>query len=1445
MSKQILQFQDFLYVEQETGIKIVGYLGSENPLTIPETINGIPVTALGYCGEGNTDGITVKLNKSISCIDLDAIAFKNADICGEDKNCWITDVETSDDQPYFFAEKGMLYSKDKSTLIMCFNRESEKATIPQFVKTIGEYAFYACDEIEEVKLPNSISYVGDYAFSSNVTLKVSGKETELGNNVAGEIEIGASNKYVLIGGCLLTADKTRLLKKVEASDTFEVPEGVEIIDDEALGNFSVSNISLNNGLKKIGHNVFSRANVKEIDIPSSVEYMESDAFSGYNTNIHINLLPGNQHYRLDGAVIYRIEDDGSETVFRVQNKAITQIELSSKVKILSAGAFSGCSRLKKLILNEGLECFDEECLSGPLNNEAQLDRILIPSTVKEIKLAGANGVLGGKIKYTIHESNPYYFMDDDICYAVDEQGKYTVIFCQDKMIRHAVINEGTIAIAPHAFSIPESHSYYGNDDSENVFVRLQKVDLPDSLESIGVNAFAKCASLTEIVIGPAVNSIHASAFEGCKKLKKMVVSSDNAYYTVIDDVLFDKSVQTLVIYPEGKKIDQYELPATVETFGAAFASVKGIKSLHLSANITKLSRNAFPNTCEIKALYIKNDIQNIDPCAFGEEAYESSTRDKPIEVFVNSNYYFAKYVEESMKSPKGDILVSSESDTPEMRKIKKLFAFKKVNDGLCITEFLEPSHGKKSSSTVTIPGSFGDQPVVELGESMFGRLSYGIETIIVSEGIKRIGQSVFYGHSNLKKIVLPSSVEEISPWVFTDDEKEFKDLYLHGEDLVIVVQPDSYAEKFITTYKYEDGTRPRIVINDGGADYLRMVREGKGYKAVLQEGLEPTDRVIVPNTYRNMPVTKIVLFEKDESYGFDYGEISPEICALSVPENVKEIVELSKFRPRMKTDDGLPSISVADGNKYYWSDGVALYSKDQKTLIQLIDYTIEEYSVHNNTEIIADNAFANCGNIKKVILPESIRVLGERAFASCGHLEEIVGMEYVQEIGKSAISYTPFEQNLEYVVVGKTLTKYSGSKASFTVPEGVEIIGESAFSIYTYGKNVDALQEVVLPSSVKKLSQNAFNGRNALRCINLPEGLTSIDANAFNGCDALESIHIPASVEDLSPYAFSVRDWDREKSRMTSITVDEGNQKYCAINNVLYTKDMTEILLIPTKADIEELLIPETVKKISGTSYCSNIKKIVFSGSVDEWNGAFSNCAALTEVVFEGEGEKIADYAFANSKKLKKIAFGSALREIGSRAFEKTGLKELSLPETVEHIGEEAFAGLKIQKVTLPKSMKTLGWGAFSCIPEIEVYDTIDPEAKDASRGIDTTNGYPNSMVGYVGMGPANAMWQCAANHKWVNYTIVVRSAETEEIKYKVWMGAESSQRQYYCFLSSAWGHNATFAFAQLDEFFPKIRGAEHKLQVAQYRLEYPYELSDEAKAKYETYVKRNSKKGE
>lgn len=1127
--------------------------------------------------------------------------------------------------------------------------------------------------------------------------------------------------------------------------------------------------------------------------------------------------------------------------FLVENGVLTQytgkggiVVIPEEVKSIDPEAFADCKNIKKLILNEGLERFDEKCLSYLIQEDEQFACILIPSTVKEISLASERGVLGGKVSYSIHEENSKYFMDDDICYEVNEQGKYTVLFCQNKMLGHAIINDGTIAIADCAFAV----SKWNSDDAVGVFARLRKIELPDCLEKIGNNAFSKCKALSEIVIGPSVSFIDATAFFGCKKLKKISVSPNNAYYADVDGVLFDKSKKNLIVFPEGKKVNQYELPGTIENFGTAFAYIQGIKELHLSSNITKLVRNAFPNSCKIKKLYIKNDIKDIDPCAFGVGAYEPVTRDEPIEVYVPTDYYFTDYVQTVMKSPLGDVFVINDNDTPEMKNIKQQFSFKKVADGLCITEYLKPSNGDKNSSTVVIPAMLGDQPIVEMGANMFVPFASGVETLIISEGIKRIGDSVLYGHVHLTKIVFPTSVEQISKWVFTDDERNFKDLYLKGKEMVIVVEPDSYAEKFIMSYDFNENKCPRIVINGDGADYLKMVADGRGYQAVLQEGLEPTDRVIVPNTYRNKPVTKVVLIEK----AFDYGEIPCEIVALNIPENVETIEGLEKFRPAHKTVDNLPNISVAEGNKHFWSDGIALYSKDQKILLQLVDYSVEEYAIPNATEEISDKAFVNCATIKKVVLSKNIRILGEQAFYCCRVLAEIVGMERVQELGRNAICDTAYEQNQEYIIVGNTLTKYNGEQSVFKVPEGVEVIGEDAFRTNSNVEVTDKLEEIVLPSSIKKLSSGAFRGRRTLKTINLPEGLTIIDSRVFADCDALGSVHIPSTVTELSPTAFP---GFREKSQMTTITVADNNQNYCAVNNVLYNKAMTEILLIPANADIEELVIPATVTKIEGANSCGNITKIVFKGSVDDWDSAFANCTSLIEVVFEGKCRKIANYAFGRCKKLNKVTFATDLCEIGDQAFYETGLKELALPETIVHIGEEAFAGTEIKKILLPKSVRTLGWGAFSCVPEIEVYDTIDPEAKEADKAIDTMNGRPNSLVGYIGIGPAYAMWKCAANHKWVNYTIVVKSADTDEVKYKVWMGADSTQRPYYCFLSSAWGHNATFAFTQLDKFFSKIRGTEHKLQVAQYRLEYPYDLSDAAKAKYEAFVKKNAKKGE
>lgn len=85
--------------------------------------------------------------------------------------------------------------------------------------------------------------------------------------------------------------------------------------------------------------------------------------------------------------------------FVVENGVLTQytgkarvIAILEGVKSIESKAFADCKNIRKLILNEGLESFNEECLSSLVNGEEPLARILIPSTVKEIILAGKSGV---------------------------------------------------------------------------------------------------------------------------------------------------------------------------------------------------------------------------------------------------------------------------------------------------------------------------------------------------------------------------------------------------------------------------------------------------------------------------------------------------------------------------------------------------------------------------------------------------------------------------------------------------------------------------------------------------------------------------------------------------------------------------------------------------------------------------------------------------------------------------------------------------------------------------------------------------------------------------------------------------------------------------------------------------------------------------------------------
>ena len=190
----------------------------------------------------------------------------------------------------------------------------------------------------------------------------------------------------------------------------------------------------------------------------------------------------------------------------------------------------------------------------------------------------------------------------------------------------------------------------------------------------------------------------------------------------------------------------------------------------------------------------------------------------------------------------------------------------------------------------------------------------------------------------------------------------------------------------------------------------------------------------------------------------------------------------------------------------------------------------------------------------------------------------------------------------------------------------------------------------------------------------------------------------------------------------------------------------------------------------------------------------------------------------------------------------------IELPSTLRRIGPMAFRGIHVDEVTIPPSVEYVGIGAFFGARRVTVYDTISPEAFPADCCLDLGNGIPNSPIGWLGVNPWHEHAMSIWNAELSDFKVIVQSAETDEVLYRVLMplGSMVDRRtgrvpRRYCALvatlTSSWGRAASFAFGRLDEHFDELPNRHVKYLTAQNRLGFPVDLSDEARQHYEALL--------
>ena len=309
---------------------------------------------------------------------------------------------------------------------------------------------------------------------------------------------------------------------------------------------------------------------------------------------------------------------------------------------------------------------------------------------------------------------------------------------------------------------------------------------------------------------------------------------------------------------------------------------------------------------------------------------------------------------------------------------------------------------------------------------------------------------------------------------------------------------------------------------------------------------------------------------------------------------------------------------------------------------------------------IGNDAFAWCGSLTSVAIPDSVTRIGDSAFALCSILTSVTIPDSVTDIGAnpftSCEALTGFRVSPDHpalaVIDGVLFSKADRRLVScpkgldsdaYTIPQGTEIIGVSAFEFCS------SLASVAIPGSVTRIGDFAFDACSGLTSIAIPDSVKEIGANPFCWCDALAGLRVSPDHPALA-----------------------------VIGGVLFSKADRRLVSYPAGSASNAYTVPQGIEIIGdfAFSYCGGLTSIAIPGSVTEIGEyAFYGCDGLTSVAIPGSVTRIGDSAFEYCSGLTSVAIPGSVTEIGDSAFYScTGLTSVAIPDSVTQIGEDAFS---------------------------------------------------------------------------------------------------------------------------------------------------------------------------
>lgn len=456
------------------------------------------------------------------------------------------------------------------------------------------------------------------------------------------------------------------------------------------------------------------------------------------------------------------------------NDQLIKVQVEGEVRSIGYKAFADCDNLRTIIVGDRVEKIETAAFS----NDRELVNVTLGAGVKTL----GTGVFAGSRQLeelTLSEDNPYLHYSNGILYDNEETKVYALMPAHEK---------GAYTL-PSTVTEVMGYAFWGNPYLEKVSLgsglsevpayafsnctNLKEVEIPLTIRGIGAKAFEDCVNLTEVKLPDSMAVIHDTAFDGCPRVE--FTASPGTYgaeyaaarkTSAVEEVEYEdvKDAQTIETTPAPsdetenipQETDETPVPAAVPT--------------PTPGNIT----NSIQNQTLLGQTSIVSGravvfIDNRQPKVINGTQVSSGR--------VDLSSYAAPPADEGAAQPEGiqGLLVDN------AQKGKDFPKYTIVNDSKIASQaFYQDSQLTEYEI---------EEGITEIGEFAFARS--GLHSIVIPDGVTRIGYGAFYHCDQLKEVVIPDSVTEIEPYAFDKTgwiqsaQAEGKDFLIAGDGILL------------------------------------------------------------------------------------------------------------------------------------------------------------------------------------------------------------------------------------------------------------------------------------------------------------------------------------------------------------------------------------------------------------------------------------------------------------------------------------------------------------------------------------------------------------------------------------------------------------------------------------------------------------------------------------